>query len=122
MPTNAFETETEDVTEYVREFDEVTALSTVFGHRKLFRDSVSDGRGVLEMPTRSGSQGAAKAEVRALAAEHGAAFVPLHEVFTVAAQEYPVAELAPDGVHPTPRGSALIADAWRTAASISDSR
>ena len=34
----------------------------------------------------------------------------------------PVVELAPDGVHPTPRGSALIADAWRTAASISDSR
>lgn len=69
VPTNAFETETEDVNEYVREFEEVTALSTVFGHRKLFRDSVADGRGVLEMPTRSGSQGAAKAEVRALMAE-----------------------------------------------------
>lgn len=63
-----------------------------------------------------------RAAVRALAAEHGAAFVPLHAVFTAAAEEHPVAELAPDGVHPTPRGSALIADAWRTAASISDSR
>lgn len=63
-----------------------------------------------------------RAAVRALAAAHGAAFVPLHEVFTAAAGEHPVAELAPDGVHPTPRGSALIADAWRAAAPISDSR
>ncbi len=63
-----------------------------------------------------------RAAVRALAAAHGAAFVPLHEVFTTTAEKHPVAELAPDGVHPTPRGSALIADAWRAAASISDSR
>ncbi len=63
-----------------------------------------------------------RAAVRALAAEHGAAFVPLHGVLTAAAEQYPVVELAPDGVHPTPLGSALIADAWRTAASISDSR
>jgi lysophospholipase L1-like esterase len=63
-----------------------------------------------------------RAAVRALAAAHGAAFVPLHEVCTTAAEKHPVAELAPDGVHPTPRGSALIADAWRAAASISDSR
>lgn len=60
--------------------------------------------------------------VRALAAAHGAAFVPLHEVMTAAAAERPLTELAPDGVHPTPLGSRLIADAWRTAASISDSR
>lgn len=63
-----------------------------------------------------------RAVVRDLAASHGAAFVPLHEVLTAAATRQPVAELAPDGVHPTPRGSALIAEAWRTAASISDSR
>ncbi len=60
--------------------------------------------------------------VRALAAAHGAALVPLHEVFTAASAEHSVAELAPDGVHPTPLGSRLIADAWRAAASISDSR
>ncbi|WP_226531102.1 SGNH/GDSL hydrolase family protein [Microbacterium paraoxydans] len=60
--------------------------------------------------------------VRALASAHGAALVPLHEVFTAAAAEHPVADLAPDGVHPTPLGSRLIADAWRAAASISDSR
>ncbi|MBW1640414.1 SGNH/GDSL hydrolase family protein [Microbacterium resistens] len=63
-----------------------------------------------------------RAAVRALAAERGAALVPLHDVFTAAAKEHPVAELAPDGVHPTPRGSVLIADAWRAARSISDSR
>lgn len=63
-----------------------------------------------------------RAVVRALAAEFGAELVPLHEVFTAAAAEHPVAELAPDGVHPTPLGSRLIADAWRAAAFISDSR
>ncbi|GAT71551.1 SGNH/GDSL hydrolase family protein [Microbacterium hydrocarbonoxydans] len=63
-----------------------------------------------------------RAVVRALAAEFGAELVPLHEVFTAAAAEHPVAALAPDGVHPTPLGSRLIADAWRAAAFISDSR
>lgn len=63
-----------------------------------------------------------RAVVRALAAEFGAELVPLHEVFTAAASEHPIAELAPDGVHPTPLGSRLIADAWRSAAFISDSR
>ena len=60
--------------------------------------------------------------VRALAAAHGAAVVPLHDVMTAAAAARAVAELAPDGVHPTPLGSQLIADAWRAAAGISDSR
>ncbi|MGG1910275.1 hypothetical protein AB1285_25800 [Microbacterium sp. NRRL B-14842] len=41
-----------------------------------------------------------RAAVRALAAEHGAAFVPLHDVFTAAAEEHPVVELAPDGGAP----------------------
>lgn len=63
-----------------------------------------------------------RAAVRRLAAEFGAALVPLHEVFAAAASDHPVAELAPDGVHPTPFGSRLIADAWLAAASISDSR
>lgn len=50
--------------------------------------------------------------VRDLAAERGAAFVPLHGVLTEAAAAEGAAALAPDGVHPTPRGSALIAQAW----------
>lgn len=63
-----------------------------------------------------------RAAVRRLSVEFGAELVPLHEVFTAAASAHPAVELAPDGVHPTPRGSRLIADAWRAAASISDSR
>jgi lysophospholipase L1-like esterase len=60
--------------------------------------------------------------VRSLADEFDAAFVPLHSVLTAAASGRPVAELAPDGVHPTPLGSRLIADAWLAEARISDSR
>lgn len=63
-----------------------------------------------------------RAAVRALAADFGAALVPLYEVFSAEASARPVAELAPDGVHPTPLGSRLIADAWRAVAPISDSR
>lgn len=63
-----------------------------------------------------------RAAVRALAAEFDAALVPLHEVLTDATSGRPVTDLAPDGVHPTPFGSALIAEAWRAAAPISDSR
>lgn len=69
VPTNAFETETEDVSEYVRDFPELTALSAVLGTRKVFRDSVTDGRGVLEMPANSASQRHAKNEVRKLVQE-----------------------------------------------------
>lgn len=63
-----------------------------------------------------------RAVVRRLARDFDAALVPLHEVFTGAASGRPLSELAPDGVHPTPYGSRLIADAWLAAASISDSR
>lgn len=50
--------------------------------------------------------------VRRLARERGAGLVPLHEVMTAASHVEGVAAVAPDGVHPTPRGSRLIADAW----------
>jgi len=60
--------------------------------------------------------------VRRLAVEFGAQLVPLHEVLTAAAAGRDAAELAPDGVHPFPEASRLIADAWRTAWAISDSR
>lgn len=63
-----------------------------------------------------------RAVVRALAAEFGAELVPLHEVFTAAASEHPIADLAPDGVHPTRLGSELIAGAWRKAAFAADVR
>jgi lysophospholipase L1-like esterase len=63
-----------------------------------------------------------RAAVARLAAEFGAARVPLHDVLTAAAEGRDPAELAPDGVHPTPAGSRLIADAWTAAWGISDSR
>ena len=69
VPTYNGETETEDVSEFVSDFPEVTALETVIGNRKLFRDSVTDGRGVLEMPSKSSSQTASKNEIRELVAE-----------------------------------------------------
>ena len=63
-----------------------------------------------------------RAAVARLATRFGAALVPLHDVLTAAAEGRDPAELAPDGVHPTPAGSRLIADAWSAAWSISDSR
>ncbi|WP_350347614.1 GDSL-type esterase/lipase family protein [Agromyces sp. G08B096] len=56
-----------------------------------------------------------RAVVAKLAGEYGAAFVALHQPMTDAAAEAAPADLAPDGVHPTPRGHRLIADAWLAA-------
>ena len=69
VPTYNGETETEDVEDYVRDFPELTALKSTIAHRKIYRDSVADGRGVLEMSTSSRSQGAAKREIRSLLEE-----------------------------------------------------
>jgi lysophospholipase L1-like esterase len=54
--------------------------------------------------------------VRQLATDYDATLVPLHTIFTRAVAERDAAELAADGVHPTPVGSELIADAWRAGA------
>jgi acyl-CoA thioesterase-1 len=59
---------------------------------------------------------AKRAVVAKLAAEFGAAFVPLQSLLTdAAAQQGGAASIAADGVHPTARGSELIAGAWLTA-------
>jgi lysophospholipase L1-like esterase len=57
-----------------------------------------------------------RAAVARLAAEFGAAFVPLQSLLTAAAAEHGAAAIAQDGVHPTPLGHRLIADAWFDAA------
>lgn len=49
--------------------------------------------------------------VAELADEYGAQFVPLHYRLSEAAGEDPAA-WAPDGVHPVPQASRLIADGW----------
>ena len=53
--------------------------------------------------------------VRRLAAEAGAALVPLYDLMWAAADREGVAAIAPDGVHPTAGGSRVIADAWLAA-------
>jgi lysophospholipase L1-like esterase len=54
--------------------------------------------------------------VRKLSREYQATLVPLDGVFAQAATRRPPAFWAPDGVHPTPAGHALIAQAWLRAA------
>lgn len=50
--------------------------------------------------------------VRELAREFGALLVPLDGLFAQASTRASAAYWAPDGVHPSPAGHALIADAW----------
>lgn len=50
--------------------------------------------------------------VRALAMEYHALYVPLDGLFAQAATRRSPEFWCPDGVHPTPAGHALIADAW----------
>ena len=53
--------------------------------------------------------------VRRLAQRFDATLVELHDAVTAAAAAEGAAVIVPDGVHPTPRGSAIIADAWLAA-------
>ncbi|WNQ10001.1 SGNH/GDSL hydrolase family protein [Paenibacillus aurantius] len=50
--------------------------------------------------------------VRKLAREYGARLVPLDGLFAQGSMQAEPAYWAPDGVHPSPAGHALIADAW----------
>jgi lysophospholipase L1-like esterase len=52
------------------------------------------------------------AVVRRLARDYDAVFVPLDGPFAAAAVQREMAFWLPDGVHPTPAGHALIAQAW----------
>lgn len=58
------------------------------------------------------------AVVRQLAKEFGAAFVPYQAMFDAALKRYSATELAADGVHPSPLGHQLMAQAWREAACL----
>ena len=53
-----------------------------------------------------------RAAVRRLAERFDATLVVLHDDVTAAAAENGASAIVPDGVHPTPQGSAIIADAW----------
>ncbi|MGC9452230.1 MAG: SGNH/GDSL hydrolase family protein [Oceanipulchritudo sp.] len=50
--------------------------------------------------------------VRHLAREYGATYVPLDGIFAAASTRQEPAFWAPDGVHPSPAGHALIARSW----------
>ena len=56
--------------------------------------------------------------VRELAKEFGAVFVPYQAMFDAALKKYSATELAADGVHPSPLGHQLMAQAWREAACL----
>lgn len=56
--------------------------------------------------------------VRKLAREYRALLVPLDGLFAAASMKAESAYWAPDGVHPSPAGHALIADAWLKATGV----
>lgn len=49
---------------------------------------------------------------KAIAEKHNLKFVPLQAKFDEEAKKYTAAEMASDGVHPTPRGHGLIRNEW----------
>jgi len=59
-----------------------------------------------------------RAIVGRLAADFGAAFIPLQLLLDAAAKQHGAAALAEDGVHPTALGHRIIADAWLEAAQL----
>ncbi len=56
--------------------------------------------------------------VRRLAHDYAAILVPLNDIFAQAAARRQPSFWAPDGVHPTPAGHALIAQAWLRAVGV----
>ncbi|MGM1045135.1 MAG: SGNH/GDSL hydrolase family protein [Bacillota bacterium] len=53
--------------------------------------------------------------VRELAREFNTLYVPLDGLFAAASAQHDMTYYAPDGVHPTPAGHALMADGWLAA-------
>ncbi|GAA1720137.1 SGNH/GDSL hydrolase family protein [Isoptericola hypogeus] len=102
--------------------DETTAASFEATYRRLLARVLGGPRLILVepflLPVRDEQRGwladldGKRGVVRRLAAEVGAAVVPLHALLSRAAQDVGAAALAPDGVHPLPAASRLIADAW----------
>jgi acyl-CoA thioesterase I len=56
--------------------------------------------------------------VRDLAREFSGSFVPYQDVFDRALDRFSPSELASDGIHPSPLGHRLMAEAWRRAVGI----
>ncbi len=59
-----------------------------------------------------------RAAVVRVAADYDATVIPLHDRMTAAAREQGIPAIAPDGVHPSPAGHRMIAEAWLDAAGL----
>lgn len=64
VPTNPSVTEHVDAGDYLQDFPAITALQTVIHERKIYRDVIGEGRGVVES-----NNPKARAEIQELAAE-----------------------------------------------------
>ena len=63
-PTNPIINEIQEAKEYLKDFPELDMMSTVVRDRKVYRDCMSEGRGVVEMENPK-----AKAEIQCLVKE-----------------------------------------------------
>lgn len=55
-PTNPVVHETDEAREYLQDYPEIQLLSTIVRDRKVFRDAMSEGMGVVEMDNEKASQ------------------------------------------------------------------
>lgn len=55
-PTNPVVHETEEAREYLQDYPEIQLLSTIVRDRKIFRDAMSEGMGVVEMDNEKAAQ------------------------------------------------------------------
>ena len=68
-PTNPIIQESNEAKEFFSEFPEIQLLTTIIRDRKVYRDSISDGLGVIEIENTSDSAKKAKKEITDLIAE-----------------------------------------------------
>ena len=68
-PTNPIIQESNEAKEFFSEFPEIQLLKTIIRDRKVYRDSISDGLGVIEIENTSDSAKKAKKEITDLIAE-----------------------------------------------------
>lgn len=70
-PTNAKGKEIELAKEFISDYPEIKVLSTNVYDRKVYRDALSEGLGVIEMSGKSDSEKSARNEILALVEEAG---------------------------------------------------
>jgi len=68
-PTNPRGKEIEESRDFLSEYPDITLLNTIISDRKVYRDSISMGLGVVEFHSESDQKGKAKIEIEALMKE-----------------------------------------------------